>query len=315
MAETEKKGNRFSNFLKNLFFLILILQFAPMLITGIKKQIKKVVNPDTYVGCIKIGTISDASNCVKQIHKFQKRSDIKAILLKINSPGGAPGASQAIFNELKKFKAEKPVVAMVEDLCASGGYYVACVAEKIISNPAAIIGNIGSKWVIPNIKEFLNHYNVKVDEIQSGKFKTLLSMTKDRTPEETTLLQNFSDDVYRQFYSDVAKERNLSIANKNVWADGKIFTGEQAIKLKLIDQLGSISETKETISKLLVDRKVEIKGKIKLIYPKVKSRFEKLFSGDAGGEENEGITKIVASSLCDIWNTFLTNITNKNVLN
>jgi len=306
------KGFSFSSFLKNLFFLIIILQILPMFLGNIKKQFKSYVSPDTHVGSLKIGAIDSSSFIIKQIHKFQKKPEIKALLLKIQSPGGLPGTSQAIFNELKKFKEEKPIVALVDDLCASGGYYVACMANQIIANPSSLIGSIGSRWMLPNIEKLLERFNVKVDEIKSGKYKTILSMTRERTPEETQLLQELSDDTYQQFISDVAKERGLDTKDQTVWADGKIFTGNQALKLKLVDKLGSLSDAKETITNLLVEKGVTIEGKIKLIHPKTPSPLAKLFGGEENGnEDNQGFAANTANLLSRIWHRFCAKLSSK----
>jgi protease-4 len=264
------------------------------------------------VGSLKIGTIDSTRFIIKQIHKFQKKPEVKALLLKIQSPGGLPGTSQAIFNELKKFKEEKPVVVLVDDLCASGGYYVACMANQIIANPSSLVGSIGSKWVLPNIEKLLERFNVKVDEIKSGKYKTLLSMTRERTPEETQLLQELSDDTYQQFISDVAKERGLDIKDKAIWADGKIFTGNQALKLKLVDKLGSLSDAKEVITNLLVEKGVTVEGKIKLIHPRGPSPLSKLLGGEASEDEDQqSFSANAANLLSRIWNRFCTRLSSK----
>ncbi|HBS48312.1 TPA: signal peptide peptidase SppA [Candidatus Dependentiae bacterium] len=312
MANTNG-SSRFSNFLKNFLIILIILQFVPIVYTSVKKTIKKVVSPDTEVGVIKIGTINSSEYVIKQIQKFHKNSDIKALLLQINSPGGLPGASQAIFNELKKFKKDKPVVVLVEDLAASGGYYVACCADKIIANPSSLIGSIGVVCMLPNIEKLLQRFNIKVDEVKSGKYKTILSTTRERSLEETALLQSVSDDVYKQFTSDVATNRNLHLQDEKIWADGKIFTGNQALKLKLVDELGSLSDATETIKNLLKERGVKVEGKIKYIRPKPTSTFAKLFGSSEEDQENQvALTSLAANSISQIWHKFLSNETSEN---
>jgi len=297
-------GSKFTNFLKNLFFILIIIQFLPIVFSGVIKIVKKTFRPDTEVGLIKIGTIESAEYTVKKIRKFHENSDIKAILLKINSPGGLPGASQAIFNELKKFKKDKPIIAIVEDLCASGGYYIACISDQIIANPSSLIGSIGVRWSLPNIEKLLQKHNIRFDEVKSGKFKTILSMTRERSPEETTLLQNLSDDTYKQFTKDVSIWRKLSLKDEKIWADGKIFTGNQALELKLIDKLGSHSDALDSLKEILTKRGIKIEGKIKLIKPKPRSGFARFF-GDENEEEQEGITTMLATSISSIWNKIL----------
>ena len=125
--------SKFSTLLKNLFFLILILQFAPILLDNVYKQIKESMYPKTPVGTLRItGAITDGGFYIKYIEKYLKDPEIKGLLLRIDSPGGYSGSPQAILNELKKFKKKKPIVTVVENVCASGSYYIAAASNDII---------------------------------------------------------------------------------------------------------------------------------------------------------------------------------------
>ncbi len=304
MEQETKKKNIFS--LKNIFFVIIILSLIQPFYIAIKQNIEETLHPNTYVGTIKInGLITDPTHVVTQIYKFLKEDRIKAILLKINSPGGAPGASQAIANELKKFKLKKPVIAMIGDLGASGAYYIASAADKIISNPSSLVGSIGVIAQLPNVKEFLNYHNISVKLIQSGKFKTLSSPLKEITPEEMIFFQNVLDDTYNQFTKDVAESRKLNLKNREVWADGKIFTGNQALKLNLIDKVGSISDAKDMLKEVMEAHNLKVEGEIKLVYPKSATGLSKLLYGETEDNE-EALSNTTANFISSVYNKVLT---------
>ena len=306
MEEKEtKKKSIFS--LKNIFIFLIAISFAKSIFHDISKQIKEAVYPNTHIGYITVqGAIYDSSHYTKQISKFLKKDDIKGLILKINSPGGTPGAAQAIFNELKKFKSKKPIIALIEDLGASGAYYVSAAADKIISVQSSLVGSIGVLMQLPNIKALLNNNNINVDVMQAGKFKTATSMLKDKTPEEIVYLNDIIKNSYDQFVKDIAEARKLDIKKSNVWANGRIFTGNQALKLGLVDQHGSISDAKETMKELLIERNVEIVGKIKLIKPKRLQGLAKLLYDEPDNNEQSYSTKI-ASLISSVYNQIISN--------
>ncbi len=277
--ESKNKRSRTETFfsvLKNIFIVLLFLQFAPMILSSLKNSIKDSLVAKTHVGYLTInGVIDDSAYYVKKIDEFYKDPDIKALLIKINSPGGYTGSSQIIFNELKRFKKEKPVVALIENVGASGAYYVALAAHSIIASPISLVGSIGIFMELPNVKELLGSWKVSYRYVQSGTYKTVGSMVKDVSNAELAYLQNMSDDQYNYFIKDVAACRNLVLKDHKTWADGKAFTGNQALKLKLIDKLGSFSDALEEVKRL-----AKIKDEIKLIQPKKPSGFMRLFAGD-----------------------------------
>ena len=237
---TQKRKNNFSTIIKNLFFLLLILQFLPSVFYNLKKQVEKAIQPKTSIGRLNItGAITSSDFYVKQIKKFLKDDDIKALLVKVESPGGVPGSSQAVFEELKKFKKQKPVVVLVENLCASGAYYIAAAADKIIAPASSMVGSIGVYLQLPNLKELAEKWNIKFKFIKSGKFKTTGNPLKDLTDEEERYLQNLADENYYQFIKDVSDARNIDIKENEIWANGKIFLATQAKELSLIDKIGT----------------------------------------------------------------------------
>jgi len=229
------------------------------------------------------------------------KTQLKKILtIKIDSPGGLPGASQAIFNELKLFKKEKPVVTFIENVCASGGYYIACASSHIVSTPSALVGSIGVVLNLGNIKHLLEDWKIKFHYIQSGKYKTAGSPLKDATPDELAYLQKLSDGNYDQFLKDVAESRKIKRDQYKTWADGKVFLGTDAKKLNLVDEIGSFYNATQAIKKL-----AKIDDEIKFIKPKRPSGLARLFMGedenDSSGPEFSSKT---ASFLHDVYTKF-----------
>lgn len=256
----------FSDYVKNIFLVLILLQFAPPLIRGIKQQYSDIIEAKTKVGVVTIkGSLSEAGSFARDIKKFFEDTAIKAIVLKIDCPGGTSGASQTLFNEINYFKSMYPnkyVVAFVENMAASGGYYAASAANYIIASPSAFIGSIGSYIQHPNFKDFIEYHKIKYEVIKTGAYKTAGNPLLDLTSAQRDELQGLSDDVYRQFVRDVAKQRPHLPADTKQWADGRIFTGEQALTLKLIDEVGSPS----SIIRVLKEN-AHITGKIDWVKP------------------------------------------------
>jgi|WetSurMetagenome_2_1015567.scaffolds.fasta_scaffold70336_3 protease IV len=302
------RSESFFYIIKNLFIILLFLQFAPMILLGLKSSIEEALFPKVHVGYLSLnGPISESNYYIKKIDEFSRNSEIKALLLRINSPGGYSGSCQAIFNELKKFKTKKPIVALIEDMGASGGYYVAMTANTVIASPMSLVGSIGVFMELPNVKDLLSSWKIQYRYIQSGTYKTAGSMTKDVTSDEIAYLQTISDDQYKQFISDVAECRKLVVEDHKKWADGKAFTGNQALKLKLIDKLGSYSDAIAEIKKLL-----KTDEELKLIQPKRPSNFARLFGGDEDyGQDSISMSDHVAGFLSDVCDKFSAKQTQK----
>jgi len=305
MSTTEKrsKSDSFFAIIKNLFFVLLILQFLPPMLSSLKTAAEDALYPKAHVGLLNVsGEIIDPSFYIKKLEEFEKDDDIKALLLRINSPGGYPGSSQAFFIELKKFRAKKPVVVLVENICASGAYYIAVGANSIIATPSALIGSIGVFMGLPNIKHFMEVWKVYHTYVQSGTYKTVGSMVKDLTADELKYLQVLSDDNYHQFVKDVAEQRKISATDFKPWADGKVFTGNQALKLKLIDKIGSYHDAIAEIKTL-----AKITEEVRLIHPKRQSNIMRLFTGeeDFGVEPSSSMADSVARFASTVYNKFL----------
>ncbi len=213
------------------------------------------------------GVIADSRGVVEQLKKYRQDDRVKAIVLRIDSPGGSTAGSQEIYREVQKTASQKKVVASMGNVAASGGYYVALAANKIVANPASLTGSIGVIIQFSNFKELLNKIGVSSEAVKSGPYKDIGSPVRDMKPEERRLLEGVIKNVHRQFIEVVVKGRRLSREQVEKIADGRIFTGEQAKALGLVDELGSFEDAVDLTKKL-----VGLSGEVKLIYPE-KKRF------------------------------------------
>jgi len=229
------------------FFLI----YAFMNLSGMN-GFSKVMSTGDKIAIIKIeGVITQSDEVIKQIEECTKNDNVKGLLVRVNSPGGAVAPSQEIYDELVRFKKSgKKLVVSMGSLAASGGYYIAAPADKIIANPGTITGSIGVIINFTNFKKILEKVGIKNETIKSGKLKDVGSPFRDMTPEEKAVMQGMIDNVYEQFVTVIAKERNLSIEEVKHLADGRIYSGEQAVELKLVDQLGNLHVAKDVIMEL-----------------------------------------------------------------
>jgi protease-4 len=184
--------------------------------------------------------ISTSDDVVRQLRKYQKNRMVKAIVLRVDSPGGAVSPSQEIYDEVRKTRdAGKPVVVSMGSVAASGGYYVSLGASKIVANPGTITGSIGVISQFTNLSGLMEKVGIENTTIKSGKFKDAGSPFRRMTPEEQQYWQSTIDNVYEQFVAAVSRERNIPIDSVKRIADGRIYTGEQAYRLRLVDTLGS----------------------------------------------------------------------------
>ncbi len=284
MAEKTTVSSKIFSFLKKLLIVLIILQLLPFLFINFGKKTKEYLNPRPKFGYLTInGTIYDSTFYVKKIRSLRKNNEIEGLLLKINSPGGMPGSSQAILDALLKFKEKKPIVTLVENVCASGGYYIATASNKIISPASAFIGSIGNYLQLPNVKNLLDDWKIKFKFIQTGKYKTTGNPFQELSPEEEKFLQELSDDVYYQFITDVAKYRKLNPKEHKIWADGKIFTATQSLTLNLIDKIGGMDDAIEELKSL---KNIPTESDIKLVKIRPISGLRKFLQGE--DEEEDG---------------------------
>lgn len=280
---------RFSRFITGLFLLLIFLQVAPSLVKNIKKQYERMLVPKTNIGVIKISGVLNSSDYYnKYLNKYFKDNDIKAILLQIDCVGGASGTSQAIYSEILslKVKHNKPIVALVENVCASGAYYIACATDHIIAAPSAIVGSIGTSFqFLFQLREFIENFKVKYKSLTAGKYKSTTDPFVDITPDQEKMLRDVLQNSYEQFVNDVSKSRKLKLETKDKWAEGKLFTGAQALELGLIDSVGSAFNAIQIIRDRAI---IEEKEEIIWVKPPVETSFSRFF-GESNEDEQESM--------------------------
>lgn len=193
-----------------------------------------------------------AEKVAQRIRELRKEERCKAIVLRVNSPGGSLAASQEIFDEVRLTarEARKPVVVSMGDVAASGGYYISAPATRIVAQPGTITGSIGVIVSSLNLKGLFEKYGVKVDAITSGKNKDTLAYYRDLRPDELELLTKLVDEAYGQFLTAVAEYRGIPVDELKPNADGRILLGSQAKQLKLVDQLGSFNDAVKLAAEL-----------------------------------------------------------------
>lgn len=188
----------------------------------------------------RFGFMRGADRIVRQLHKLNESPNIKAVVLRVNSPGGSVGAVQEICTEIAALrKNKKIVVTSMGDICASGGYYIASQSDSIVANPGSLTGSIGVIMEVANVQELFKKVGLDMVTIRSGIHKDIGSPFRQLTPEERTLLQGLINDSYNQFVDAVAQGRKLDRAKVIPIADGRIFTGNQAKARGLVDEFGS----------------------------------------------------------------------------
>ncbi len=188
---------------------------------------------------------------VRKIRGYRKNERVKAIVLRVNSPGGTPAACQEILAEIKRVKKDgKTVVVSMADMAASGGYYVATHADRIYADPATLTGSIGVRVGTVDATKLAKKIGVKFDVIKSGEHKDILSPWREMTEEERALIQEAVMDTYEQFVTEVATGRNMKPEEVRPLADGRIFTGKQASKVGLVDKMGGLQDAIQAAAKL-----------------------------------------------------------------
>lgn len=206
---------------------------------------------DEAVGVVEIeGAIADARDTIEQIRSFREDEDIKAIVIRINSPGGAVGPSQEIYREIRKTVGTKNVVASMGAVAASGGYYVACAADGIVANPGTITGSIGVIMGYTNFRQLLDKIGMVPVVIKSGPYKDTGSPTREMREDERQILQSITNGIHNQFVTAITEGRKMDRAQVEAAADGRIFTGEDAKANGLVDRLGNFEDALEWAGEL-----------------------------------------------------------------
>lgn len=240
-----------------LFFLLLVLVISSFMGSTASLPIGE------KVGVVRIeGVITSSRETIKEIIAFRKDSSVKAIVLRVDSPGGGVGPSQEIYQEIKKTNEIKPVVVSMGSVAASGGYYVSAPAQQIIANGGSITGSIGVIMEFTNFQELLDKIGLKSQVVKSGEHKDIGSPVRPMTPEDRKILQNLIDDVHLQFMKAVAEGRKMDLEKVRAIADGRIFTGRKARELGLVDTLGNMQTAIEVAADL-----AGIEGEPRVVYP------------------------------------------------
>jgi protease-4 len=221
------------------------------------------------VGVVEVvGEITDGKQTLKQLREFRDDGSVKAIVVRVDSPGGAVGPSQEIYASIRKITAKKPVVVSMGSVAASGGFYIACAGTKVYADPGTLTGSIGVIMQAPNVTGLLKWAGVEMNTLTAGKMKDSLSPFREMRPDERQYFEALLEDVHEQFIGAVANGRNLKVEQVRPIADGRVFTGRKAKELKLVDELGGLSDAVAEAGKL-----AGIQGEPKVVYPEKEKKF------------------------------------------
>lgn len=203
------------------------------------------------IGVVELtGAITDGKDVIGQLHELRKDNSIKAIVLRIDSPGGAVAPSQEIYRAVLRTKKDKKVVCSMGTVAASGGFYVASACDKIYASPGTITGSIGVISEFPHVSQLMALAKIDVDTIKSGAMKDSGSPLREMTDSERKFFQGFVNGVYEQFLDDVATARKIPKETLRPLADGRILTGKQALEHHLVDELGNLEDALDGAAKL-----------------------------------------------------------------
>jgi protease IV len=197
------------------------------------------------------GVIAEVDDLVREVKAHRDNPQVKAVVIRINSPGGVVGPTQELHQALMRVReAGKPVVASLGSVAASGGYYTAVAADRIFANPGTLTGSIGVIMQMANVENLFKKVGVEYIVVKAGQYKDLGNFSRPMTSEERRVLQTLLDDVHAQFIDAVALGRKLDRAEVVKFADGRVFSGVQARDLKMVDTLGSLEDAVNEAAKL-----------------------------------------------------------------
>jgi protease IV len=247
------------------FFLFLLAVFTLVYFTLRTQQKDSFSGFGNKIAVVDLeGVITSPKEIVEQLRKYAEDGSIKAIIIHVNSPGGGAAASEEIYREVIRIRdvKKKPIVASIETVGASGAYFVSSAATKIFADQASIVGSIGviAEWY--NYEELIKWAKLRAIVLKAGEFKDTGSPVREMNPAERAYLQGIIDNMHVQFIHSVAQGRHVKDEAIRPLADGKVWTGEQAMPLKLIDQIGDFRAAVEDTAK-----SVGIKGEPTLVHP------------------------------------------------
>jgi protease-4 len=234
------------------------------------------------VGILEVnGVITESRKTLAKLERLEEDDQIKAVVLRLNSPGGSVAPSQEIYEAVKSFK--KPLVVSMGSIAASGAYYIACGAKKVFANPGTMTGSIGVIMEFANLQKLYDWAKVHRYAIKTGKFKDVGAEYREMTPDEHQLLQTMVDDILGQFKKAVSTGRNLTLEQVSAIADGRIFSGSQAKEAHLVDELGTLQDAIKEAAK-----QGGIKGKPSVVYVEKQRRsILDLLTDDTSSESGE----------------------------
>ncbi len=220
----------------------------------------------------------DTDGVIRVLGEYRDDPAVRAVVLRINSPGGVVAPTQEIFTAVRRLReAKKPVVASLGSVAASGGYYVAVAADRIYASPGTLTGSIGVVMQLANLEGLLKKVGVEYVVVKAGAYKDVGNMARAMTPEERRILQSLLDDVYDQFISAVADGRGLDPQAVRAFAEGRIYSGRQAQSLKMVDDLGGLEDAIEAAAKM-----AGLPAKPKVIYPRRRFSLRELLRNELG---------------------------------
>ncbi|MBI5664572.1 MAG: signal peptide peptidase SppA [Nitrospirae bacterium] len=244
-----------------IFFLVI---FAVIALLSLMLTFSHKVPLGEKVALVKVtGVIIDSASVIEELKEYADDASIKAIVLRVDSPGGAVAPSQEIHEEVIKIKQNKKVIVSMGTVAASGGYYISAPADKIVANAGTLTGSIGVIMELPNFEGLMKKIGVETQIVKSGKHKDMASVFRSLSPEEKQILQTVLDDVHNQFIQAVSEGRGIKFEEIKNIADGRIFTGRMAKEIGLVDELGNLQD-----AIMLAGKLTGIKGEPRVVTKK-----------------------------------------------
>ena len=287
MSEKKKKKRVWLWVILSIFFVLIIIFCGIFLLYSLMRGVLGYIPMGESIALIRIeGVISDSESTsllfgagtepekiIDQLHKAEENTNVKAIILRINSPGGTAAASQEIYREII-MRTKKPIITSIGDICASGAYYVASSTDWIIANESSSVGSIGVIMQFPNYQGLYEKLGIRTETFTKGKYKDIGSPTRELTYEERKLIDEKLQIVYEQFIRDVARGRDMTVEKVEELATGYVFVGSESLDLKLIDEFGNYQDAIRKAIEL-----GEIKGKPSIIDFRKPTLFDTLLFG------------------------------------
>ncbi|HEX2229204.1 MAG TPA: signal peptide peptidase SppA [Candidatus Binatia bacterium] len=248
-------------------------------LTGGESKVLSMLSDDGVGVLVIDGAIDDSRQPLSELKRYKEAPWIKAVVVRIDSPGGAVAPTQEIFEEIRKVKAQKPVIASMGGMATSGGYYIASACDKIIANPGTLTGSIGVIMQLANVEELMKKVGIKGINVKSGPNKDIGSPFQELSAEGRAILQGVVDSVHSQFISAVARGRDMDEAVVRKLSDGRIYSGAQAKALGLVDNFGTLEDAIDLAAK---QAGIEAEPAVYYSRPERESVLDRIFFGVFG---------------------------------